>query len=117
MNSARTIEWPNAPALAHVCSHSTELSFSRNRHKERCAQEAAAALLYNAARVAGSRGGQVASNPLLVDYFDSSAEKLHGSRCPAKLPLTIICKQKSEECLQDFTLGLREFTRGRRKEP
>ncbi|HEY9140043.1 MAG TPA: hypothetical protein VIN93_04085, partial [Bryobacteraceae bacterium] len=31
----------------------------------------------------------------------------------AELPLTVICKLKSEDYLQDFTLGLRLISRGR----
>ena len=111
------MEWARASALARVYPHSSELSLSRNRCYERCARETGAALLYNAARGAASRIGQVASLQLLAAYFHSSAEKLHSFYCWAHLPLTSSYKQKSEDCLQDFVLGLRVLTRGRREGP
>ncbi len=115
MGSARTNEWTNAPAVADLCSLSIELAFPRNHRKVSCTQDPCVAMLHNAASAAAWRTGQTTSEQLLVAYFDYSADKLHSSCCSAMLPSTTIYKQKSEDCFQDFTLGLRVFTRGRRE--
>ena len=79
----------------------------------RCPQEVDVSKLLGAARVAAYRAGYVAPNQAIAAYFASFLENLYLYGRLAELPLTIICKMKSEDYFRDFDLGLRLITRGR----
>jgi len=79
----------------------------------RCPQEVDISKLLQAARVIAWRGGKVAPDQAIATYFASFLENLYLYGRSAELPLTLICKLKSENYFQDFTLGLRLIARGR----
>ncbi len=79
----------------------------------RCPQEVDISKLFNAARVRAWREGRVAGDQAIATYFASFLETLYLYGRSAELPLTIICKLKSEDYLRDFGLGLRLIARGR----
>jgi heterodisulfide reductase subunit C len=79
----------------------------------RCPQEVDISKLFNAARVIAWREGRVAKDQAIATYFASFLENLYLYGRSAELPLTVICKLKSENYLRDFRLGLRLIARGR----
>lgn len=79
----------------------------------RCPQEVDVSKLFNAARVAAWRSGRVSPDQAIAAYFASFIENLYLYGRSAELPLTLICKLKSENYFQDFTLGMRLIGRGR----
>lgn len=79
----------------------------------RCPQEVDVSKLFNAARVAAWRSGRVSPDEAIAAYFASFLENLYLYGRSAELPLTLMCKLKSENYFQDFTLGLRLMARGR----
>jgi heterodisulfide reductase subunit C len=79
----------------------------------RCPQEVDISGLLHAARVKAWRSGEVARDEAIAAYFASFAENLYLYGRSAELPLTVICKLKSQEYLRDFGLGLRLIGRGR----
>ena len=79
----------------------------------RCPQEVDISKLLQAARVIAWRSGTVAPDQAIATYFASFLENLYLYGRSAELPLTLICKLKSENYFQDFTLGLRLIARGR----
>lgn len=79
----------------------------------RCPQEVDVSGLFTAARVAAWRSGKVSPDQTIAAYFASFLENLYLYGRSAELPLTVICKLKNEDYLQDFGLGLRLIARGR----
>ena len=79
----------------------------------RCPQEVDVSKIFNAARVAAWRTGRVAIDQPFAAYFASFVENLYLYGRSAELPLTIICKLKSENYFDSFMLGLRLIARGR----
>ena len=79
----------------------------------RCPQEVNISELLQAARVIAWRSGKVSPSQPIAAYFASFLENLYLYGRSAELPLTIICKLKSEDYFRDFTLGLRLIARGR----
>lgn len=79
----------------------------------RCPQEVDISKLLQAARVVAWRNGKVAPDQAIATYFASFLENLYLYGRSAELPLTVICKLKSENYFQDFILGLRLIARGR----
>ncbi len=79
----------------------------------RCPQEVDISKLFNAARVIAWREGRVAKDQAIATYFASFLENLYLYGRSAELPLTVICKLKSEDYLRDVGLGLRLIARGR----
>jgi heterodisulfide reductase subunit C len=81
----------------------------------RCPQEVDISKLFHMARAMAWRSGRVAPDQAIATYFASFIENLYIYGRAAELPLTVICKLKSENYLSDFTLGLRLISRGRLK--
>ncbi len=79
----------------------------------RCPQEVDVSKLFTAARVRAWRSGKVSRDQGIAAYFASFLENLYLYGRSAELPLTLICKLKSEEYFRDFNLGLRLIARGR----
>lgn len=79
----------------------------------RCPQGVDVGGLMQAARVQAWRGGKAAPDQPIVAYFASFVENLYLYGRSAELPLTIICKLKSEDYFRDMVLGLRLIARGR----
>ncbi len=79
----------------------------------RCPQEVDISKLFNAARVIAWREGRVSKDQTIATYFASFLENLYLYGRSAELPLTVICKLKSEDYLRDFSLGVRLIMRGR----
>ncbi len=79
----------------------------------RCPQDVDISKLLHAARAAAWRSGKVAPDQAIAAYFASFLENLYLYGRSAELPLTIICKVKSEDYFRDFMLGLRLIARGR----
>jgi len=81
----------------------------------RCPQEVNISKLFEAARVAAWRSGEVAADQSVATYFASFLENLYLYGRAAELPLTIIHKLKNQNYLQDMPLALRLMARGRLK--
>jgi heterodisulfide reductase subunit C len=79
----------------------------------RCPQEVDISKLFNLARAMAWRSGRTAPDQPIAAYFASFIENLYIYGRAAELPLTVICKLKSEDYLRDFTLGLRLISHGR----
>jgi len=79
----------------------------------RCPQEVDVDGLFAAARVMAWRTGKVAADEPMAAYFASFVENLYLYGRSAELPLTLICKIKSEDYFRDMALGLRLIARGR----
>lgn len=79
----------------------------------RCPQEVDISKVLHVARATAWRSGKVAPNQAIAAYFASFLENLYLYGRSAELPLTIICKVKSEDYFRDFMLGLRLIARGR----
>jgi heterodisulfide reductase subunit C2 len=79
----------------------------------RCPQEVDISKLFHAARVMAWRTGRVAPDQAIAAYFASFLENLYLYGRSAELPLTVICKLKSQDYLRDMALGLRLIARGR----
>ncbi len=79
----------------------------------RCPQQVDVSGLLRAARVMAWRSGRVATDQAIAAYFASFLENLYLYGRSAELPLTLMCKLKSEVYLRDMMLGLRLITRGR----
>ncbi len=79
----------------------------------RCPQEVDVSKLFTTARVRAWRSGKVSGDQGIAAYFASFLENLYLYGRLAELPLTLICKLKSEEYFRDFNLGLRLIARGR----
>ena len=79
----------------------------------RCPQEVDISKLFHVARVVAWREGRVAPEQAVATYFASFLENLYLYGRSAELPLTVICKLKSQDYLRDFRLGLRLIARGR----
>ena len=79
----------------------------------RCPQEVDVSKLFHMARVEAWRSGKVSPDQAIAAYFASFLENLYLYGRSAELPLTIICKLKTENYFQDFMLGLRLIARGR----
>jgi len=79
----------------------------------RCPQEVDICELLHAARVRAWRSGRVAPDQAMAAYFASFLENLYLYGRSAELPLTVICKLKSQDYLRDCALGLRLIVRGR----
>ncbi len=79
----------------------------------RCPQEVNVSELLQVARVLAWREGKVDPNHPMAGYFASFLENLYVYGRSAELPLTIICKLKSEDYFRDFMLGIRLIARGR----
>jgi len=79
----------------------------------RCPQEVDISKLFHAARVTAWRSGRVAPDQAIATYFASFVENLYLYGRSAELPLTVICKLKSQDYLRDMGLGLRLIARGR----
>lgn len=79
----------------------------------RCPQEVDIAGLLEGARVLAWRSARVAPDQPIAAYFASFLENLYLYGRSAELPLTLICKLKSQDYFRDFTLGLRLIARGR----
>jgi heterodisulfide reductase subunit C2 len=79
----------------------------------RCPQAVDVGGLMQAARVEAWRAGKAAPDQPIVAYFASFVENLYVYGRSAELPLTIICKLKSEDYFRDTLLGVRLIARGR----
>ena len=79
----------------------------------RCPQEVDVSKLLGAARAIAWRSGRVAPDQAIAAYFASFIENLYLYGRSAELPLTVICKLKSQDYLRDMGLGLRLIARGR----
>ena len=79
----------------------------------RCPQQVDISGLFHLARARAWRSGRVAPDQAIATYFASFIENLYIYGRAAELPLTAICKMKSENYLGDFTLGMRLISRGR----
>lgn len=79
----------------------------------RCPQGVDVSGLFQAARVQAWRNGKAAPDQPIVAYFASFVENLYLYGRSAELPLTIICKLKSEDYFRDALLGIRLIARGR----
>ncbi len=79
----------------------------------RCPQGVDVCGVLHAARAASWASGTVDRKHPIATYFASFVENLWLYGRSAELPLTVICKVKSEEYLRDFTLGIGMLARGR----
>ncbi len=79
----------------------------------RCPQEVDISKLFHLARALAWRSGRVAPDQAIATYFASFVENLYIYGRSAELPLTVICKLKSEDYLRDLSLGIRLIARGR----
>jgi len=79
----------------------------------RCPQQVDISGLFHLARATAWRSGRVAPDQAIAAYFASFVENLYIYGRAAELPLTLICKMKSEDYYRDFTLALRLISRGR----
>ncbi len=79
----------------------------------RCPQEVDICGLLHTARARAWKSGRVAPDQAIAAYFASFVENLYLYGRSAELPLTVICKLKSQDYLRDFGLGLRLIARGR----
>lgn len=79
----------------------------------RCPQQVDVCGVLHAARAASWTTGKVDRKHPIATYFASFVENLYLYGRSAELPLTVICKVKSEQYLRDFNLGIGMLARGR----